>query len=295
VQVNFSGSKAIDRVVVFSVQDNWTAPVEPTDTMTFSQWGVRDFTVQGWNGTSWETLATVSGNTLVKRTVTFASFTTDRIRVNVTCALASATRITEVQAWGTSVATAASNVALASAGATATASSNGGTAFLPAGVIDNERTGTGWGTANAGWKDGTPDTYPDWIQVAFNGSKAIDRVVVFSIQDNWTAPVEPTDTMTFAQWGVRDFTVQGWNGAAWVTLGTVSGNNLVKRTVTFPAFVTDRIRVNVTNALSGSVRMTELQAWGTAAASLAQPQAQVAPVSGDGVVARVRGPRADLR
>jgi hypothetical protein len=170
VQVNFSGSKAIDRVVVFSVQDNWTAPVEPTDTMTFSQWGVRDFTVQGWNGASWVTLATVSGNTLVKRTVTFASFTTDRIRVNVTSALASATRITEIQAWGTSASTTASNVALASAGATATASSNAGTAFLPAGVIDNERTGTGWGTANAGWKDGTLDAYPDWIQVTFNGS-----------------------------------------------------------------------------------------------------------------------------
>jgi hypothetical protein len=120
-------------------------------------------------------------------------------------------------------------------------------------------------------------------------------VVVFSIQDNWTAPVEPTDTMTFSQWGVRDFTIQGWNGAAWVTLGTVSGNNLVKRTVTFPAFVTDRIRVNVTSALSGSVRMTELQAWGTAAASLAQTQAQAVPISGEEVVARARGPRAALR
>ena len=294
VQVDFSGSKAIDRVVVFSVQDNWTAPVEPTDTMTFSQWGVRDFTVQGWNGTSWVTLATVNGNTLVKRTVTFASFTTDRIRVNVTNALASATRITEVQAWGTAATASASNVALASAGATSTSSSNGGSAFLPAGVIDNERTGTGWVTTNAGWKDGTLDTFPDWIQVTFNGSKAIDRVVVFSIQDNWTAPVEPTDTMTFSQWGIRDFAVQGWNGAAWVTLGTVSGNSLVKRTVTFPVFVTDRIRVNVTNALGGSVRMTELQAWGTAAASLAQTRADVATIIGD-AVAQVRGRRADLR
>ena len=45
-------------------------------------------------------LATVSNNTLVKRTVTFAAFTTDAIRVVVTNALASYARITEIEAWG---------------------------------------------------------------------------------------------------------------------------------------------------------------------------------------------------
>jgi hypothetical protein len=47
-----------------------------------------------------------------------------------------------------------------------------------------------------------------------------------------------------------------------VTLATVSGNNLVKRTVTFAAFTTDRIRVNVTGALNGYSRITEIEAWG---------------------------------
>jgi hypothetical protein len=61
---------------------------------------------------------------------------------------------------------------------------------------------------------------------------------------------------------VTDFNVQGWNGNAWVTLGTVAGNNLVKRTVSFAAFTTDRIRVNVTNALASSSRITEVEAWG---------------------------------
>ena len=46
------------------------------------------------------TLATVSGNNLVKRTVTFAPFTTNRIRIRVTNALASFSRITEIEAWG---------------------------------------------------------------------------------------------------------------------------------------------------------------------------------------------------
>jgi hypothetical protein len=37
---------------------------------------------------------------LVKRTVNFAATTTDRIRVNITSAVASYSRITEIEAWG---------------------------------------------------------------------------------------------------------------------------------------------------------------------------------------------------
>jgi hypothetical protein len=48
----------------------------------------------------------------------------------------------------------------------------------------------------------------------------------------------------------------------WVTLGSVSGNNLVKRTVNFSAATTDRIRINVTNALASYSRITEVEAWG---------------------------------
>jgi hypothetical protein len=42
----------------------------------------------------------------------------------------------------------------------------------------------------------------------------------------------------------------------------VSGNNLVKRTVNFTATTTDRIRINITNALSSYSRITEIEAWG---------------------------------
>jgi hypothetical protein len=49
--------------------------------------------------------------------------------------------------------------------------------------------------------------------------------------DNWQSPATPTDSMTFSQYGIVDFAVQGWDGAQWVTLGSVTGNNLVKRTI----------------------------------------------------------------
>jgi hypothetical protein len=68
--------------------------------------------------------------------------------------------------------------------------------------------------------------------------------------------------LTFSLYGVTAFQVQGWNGSAWVTLGSAAGNNLVKRQVNFTATATDRIRVNVTGAMAGFSRITEIEAWG---------------------------------
>jgi hypothetical protein len=67
--------------------------------MTFTQYGIVDFEVQGWDGTAWTTLAAVSGNNQVKRAIAFAPFATAKVRILVTRALASVSRITEVEAW----------------------------------------------------------------------------------------------------------------------------------------------------------------------------------------------------
>jgi hypothetical protein len=151
------------------------------------------------------------------------------------------------------------NVALASAGGVATASSTS-SAYYPAGAVNNnDRKGAGSGGR---WKDATSNAFPDWVQIAFNGSKTIDRVVVYSVQDNFNAPVEPTDTMTFSKYGIKGFQVQGWNGSAWVTLATVSNSNLVKRAVTFTAYTTSKIRISTTAAGDGYSRIVEIEAWG---------------------------------
>src|SRR5205823_5170291 len=78
-----------------------------------------------------------------------------------------------------------------------------------------------------------------------------------------THPVDPSDTMTFSLFGVTDFTVQSWNGTTWVTVATVNGNTLVKRTVTFAPVATASIRIVTTNALNGFSRLTEVEAWST--------------------------------
>jgi hypothetical protein len=100
------------------------------------------------------------------------------------------------------------------------------------------------------------------VQINFNGSKTIDHVVVYTLRDGYGSAVDPSDSETFASYGIVDFSVQAWNGTSWVTVAAVTGNNLVKRTVAFSAVTTDRVRVDVTNALLGSSRIVELEAWG---------------------------------
>jgi hypothetical protein len=156
------------------------------------------------------------------------------------------------------------NVALASVGAVATASSQFSAAYPVSAVNNGDRKGTGWG-AGGGWNDASANVYPDTVQVVFNGSKTINRVAVYTLQDNYTNPLEPTDTTTFTRYGATAFTVEGRNGSTWKSLGTVTGNNQVKRSVTFPAFAADAVRINVTNALGGYSRLVEVEAWGTAA------------------------------
>lgn len=77
------------------------------------------------------------------------------------------------------------NVALASNGGVASASSTytgPGVNFAPAAANDGDAAGTGWGSGG-GWNDNTGGTWPDWLQVTFNGQKTIDRVVVTTLQD----------------------------------------------------------------------------------------------------------------
>ncbi|TMH06184.1 MAG: hypothetical protein E6H67_06865 [Betaproteobacteria bacterium] len=160
-----------------------------------------------------------------------------------------------------------SNVALASAGAVASASSSYSAGYPVAAVNNNERAGVNWGTGG-GWAAASAP--PGWVQIDFNGAKTIDHVVVYTLQDGYGAPVEPTDSLTFSVYGITDFTVQAWDGSTWVTLGSVVGNNLVKRTVSFAAYTTPRIRVNVTRSLLSVPTIVEIEAWAVGSSGTSQ-------------------------
>ena len=190
--------------------------------------------------------------------------TTSRIRVVVNGAPDSFSRIAEIEAIEASAAvplTPTVNVAAASAGATASSSTTYSDGYSPAGAINGDRKGLNWG-AGGGWNDATAGSFPDWLQVDFAGAKTISEVRVFSVQDNFGAPGEPTSAQTFSLYGLTSFTVQYWDGAQWVTVpgGTITGNWHVWRTVSFPAVTTSRIRVVVNGAADGYSRLAEVEA-----------------------------------
>jgi lambda family phage minor tail protein L len=154
------------------------------------------------------------------------------------------------------------NVALASNGSVATASSAYSGSYPVASVINGKRFGA-WG-AGEGWNDNTISTFPDWVQVDFSGAKGIDRIDVFTLQEDYTHQVDPTLDMTFISTGVTAFQVQYWTGSAWADVpgGNVTGNNKVWRQFSFPTIRTTKIRVNVTATAGGTYsRLIEIEAW----------------------------------
>ena len=264
LEVDFNGTKTIDEIDVFTLQDNYTTPSDPTPTMSFSLYGLTDFQVEYWTGTQWLAVpgGTVSGNRLVWRQINFSPLATSGIRVWITGALNAWSRVAEIEAYSGAGVTGPVNVALAANGATSLASSSYNSSYGPGGVINGDRKGLGWG-ASGGWNDGTANTYPDWLEVDFSGTKTINEVDVVTVQDNYQAPTDPTPAMTFSLYGLTDFQVQYWTGTQWQTVpgGMVNGNTLVWRRITFSALTTSRIRVLVTGALFASSRLTEVEAY----------------------------------
>jgi hypothetical protein len=361
LEVRFNGLQTIEEIDVFTLQDNYAAPVEPTPTTTFNLSGIANFTIEYWNGSVWQVVpnGTVTGNTLVWRQFVFPALTTSKIRVLVQQAPDRYTRITEVEAYTSSVgpnappnvtltapasgssfqmpvsvsleATATDlggsvsqvdfyvngglvgtdmsgpspftftwqnvqpgnysvtavatdnlgavrtssaagftvtnppwrvNVARATNGGTAVASSTLNANFPAAATINGDRKGQGWGSGG-GWNDGTLNAWPDWLEVRFNGSQTISEINVFTLQDNYASPVEPTPTTTFNLSGIADFTVEYWTGTAWQAVpgGVVTGNNLVWRQFMFPAVTTSKIRVLVQQAPDRYTRITEVEAF----------------------------------
>ena len=218
----------------------------------------------------------IVGNNLVKRRVVFGSpVSTDQIRILVTASADGVySRVVEVEAFSCAAvpgptptptpAPCTTNVAAASYGTSATATSTFGPGYPPSGAIDGNHVGNPWG-GGAGWNDGTSFVFPDTLTIDLVATQQISEIDVYSLQDDYNNPVEPTDSMTFNYYGLVDFNVQYWNGAAWVDVpgGHATLNNLVKRKFVFASPVTtNMIRVVVNVSADGEFsRIVEVEAF----------------------------------
>ena len=155
------------------------------------------------------------------------------------------------------------NVAAMENGGVATASSFASDAYVPASIVDGDRKGLGWGVSG-GWKDSTPNEFPDWVQVDFETTMRIDEVDVFTLQDAWWNPIEPTLTTVFNNNGITNFEAQYWTGSAWSPIpgASVQNNNKVWTRFQFTAIDTDKIRVMVNAGRAGNSIIVELEAYG---------------------------------
>jgi len=124
--------------------------------------------------------------------------------------------------------------------------------------------GVGW-EQGGGWNDSTRGAYPDWLEVNFGTARPINEIRVYTLQDNFKQPLEPTPEMKATTYGLLDFDVQYWDGAQWVTAASVTGNDRVMRTFALPQVTTSKVRVMVNNARVNFSRVVEVEAIGCSA------------------------------
>ena len=262
LEIHFSGEKRINQIDLFTLQDAFTNPAEPTQEMTFSQYGVTSFRLNYWDATSnqWVTLKQIDGNSNVWRTVKFPTVLTPKLSIMILNGATNYSRVVEIEAWE---APPSNNVALASNGGQAFASSALSSAFPASAIVNGDNIGSGWAAGTGGWHDATGNTFPDYLEIHFNGEKRINEVDLFTLQDNFNEPVEPTADLTFSQYGVTAFRVSYWNSATsqWVTLDEVHNNNLVWRKLEFAAVTTTKLSIAILNGATNHSRVVEIEAW----------------------------------
>jgi RHS repeat-associated protein len=266
LEVQFNGSKTITEVDVVTTQDNYNAPVEPTESATFSLYGLTAYQVEYWNGSAWALIpgSTVSSNNKVWKKFSFAAITTTKIRVVTSASVDNYSRITEVEAWTGPSPAPRYNLALSSMGAVATASNSYNSGYGPAGANNGDRKSTNW-TNGGGWNDSGPP-FPDWLQIDFGSVKTINEVNVFTLQDNYANSAEPTESMTFSLWGLTGYQLEYWDGSNWVSPAncSVTGNNKIWRKFNFSSISTSKIRILTNASIDGYSRITEVEAYAPA-------------------------------
>lgn len=167
------------------------------------------------------------------------------------------------------------NVALASVGATTTASSSYNTAgitFPSANGIKGDRAdwcgvgqSCGGGPAN-GWASANGSSAPQWLEVDFPVSRTLSEIDTFEVQDSPASPgTTPTLSTTCSTFCNTAFEVQTWNGSMWVDIpgGNISGNTHVWNQFTGLSISTTKIRYYINTSPGGIFGLVDFEAYYT--------------------------------
>ncbi|MFN6965220.1 MAG: PA14 domain-containing protein [Pyrinomonadaceae bacterium] len=101
LEVDFGLVREISQVDVITQKDDYTSTTAPErDATTFTLYGITDYKIQYWNGSSWTDVVSVTGNNKVWRRHTFVPVSTQKVRVLVTGSATVNAQIIELEAWG---------------------------------------------------------------------------------------------------------------------------------------------------------------------------------------------------
>ncbi len=288
VEIQLSDTVKFSQLIMFAQRgvENDTTVKEPTETARDS-FQITPASVEYFDGAQWKKagdIAKVDGgyrDSIGKVVFNFSgdsgNMISNRVRVKWDSTASDVIRLIELQVFGEPADMPApeepdpteglTNVALKANGGSVTVSKGEGNND-PA---ENSKLNDGVTTSGANYRWRT-NTFPAYVEVAFNGTKEIQVIDVFGQSD--TNDVTPTFGET-SNAGLNKLQIQIPKGNDWETI--VTGDDTRRAAIRYEletAVVTNKIRIYMPTAISDNwARFIEIQVWGKAAT---ESQADVA-------------------
>jgi hypothetical protein len=155
------------------------------------------------------------------------------------------------------------NVALATNGSIADASSFYSTSFLPEAAINGDKgESISYGRVDSMWM---ASAVPEWLSVTFPEESWIGRMDLISMRDDYNVLRDPTLEDQVSLYGLKDFELYYYENGDWVLLESVTNNTDAWYQFSFPPVLTTAIKINVISTYHSTyARVVEFEAWGWA-------------------------------
>jgi len=156
------------------------------------------------------------------------------------------------------------NFALASNGATATATSSYDADHTAENAINGAKhTNGNWSLPGGSWTSlGNPNTAPESLTIDFGTVRQISRVVIHMLAGNGSYSTEATEATMASQYANTNFTIEYYDGAKWTQIAAVVGNDKARRQFDFTAVSATKIRATITAAPTPNAYIVELEGLG---------------------------------
>ena len=212
---------------------------------------IADFEIQYWDGSGWQTAASVTNNPQDGRIgqyneLTFPAVTTSKVRMYITrgSAYDQIARLFEIEVWGKPV-----TMNIAPLAALSASSVNG--AYTPDKAVDGIKN-----QSASRWMSDPALAEPHWLQLEWDRAYTIGRVNIWSGFPDWVGSQ------------LADFEIQYWDGSGWQTAVSVTGNTQdvyygQYNELYFPAVMTDKLRLYITRGSDSDsiARLCEIEVW----------------------------------